>query len=720
MSIQKYINAIEEDNLVDKAINKDDGKEKLAKLGRLVCQRHIKNQGSMSDWENLIEKGMEIADFDTEGSSYPWEGAANFKSTLITEAIRSFGDRAKTEIMKAKDLVATSVVGVDEDQTKKDSAERITDHMNWQINTEMKAWREKQKKLLYLLPSQGAVFKKTFFDATEGRNQSTIIKYPNFSLDQECEDIDDCNFTEVKHYRANDIWELQEAKLWRSDEDIIPDDAEENLADENFEFLEQYCDFDLDGDGYAEPLLVTVHKNTEKVVRIVARWDLETLFIVYDKNTYNLKELLDATDKEEPPTSVESFNIVRSETKRDKIIKNSRLARITPTKIITYYSFIEAPDGSFLALGYLQILGSTVKGINKTTNSLMNAGELANLQGGWLSKEHRDRKSSGAFRTKAGSFKQTNISASALANSIVPLPFKEPSQVLHALTTELKGDVKEMSAKFNLDQALSPNVPAASVLGVLQEGAIPTSSLLMNVVDAMSKEFQIIFDLNQKFTDPVIYQSITGVQDFKADYFNDIQISPTANAQFSNQMQRIQLAEAQLSKIDLLLQVGGNPVPIIKSYYEALGTTNMEQLFPESMTDEEKAQRDEMQKMQKQQQEMEQLQTELLKAQVEQGNKDLQRKAKETEAKIAEMQVKMQETLAKVQEMQKESTRKDAKLGGDLELMRANTKLAFEKAQTEDEKQKQSDKLKAVELLIQMDNDDEDRNDRRKEKVINP
>lgn len=719
MTIQKYIDAIDEANLVDRAIKKDKSKEKLLKLGHLVCQRHEKNQASMSDWSKLIDEGMKIAEFETKGNDYPWEGAANFKSTLITEAIRTFGDRAKTEIMKAKDLVATSVVGVDEDNSKKQSSERITDHMNWQINSEMKSWREKQKKLLYLLPAQGAVFKKTFFDSTEGRNQSSIIKYPNFSLNNECEDIDDCCFTEIKTYRANDIWELQQAGLWSKDEEIIPDDADETMEDEDFEFLEQYCEFDLDCDGYAEPLLVTVHKNTEKVVRVVARYDVDTIFVVYNGNTYNLKELLDAKAKEEPETSVASFNEVRKETKTDEVIKNSRLARIIPTQIITYYGFVESPDGAFLSIGYLQMLGATVKGINLTTNSLMNAGELANLQGGWLSKEHRDRKSSGAFRTKAGSFKQTNISAKSLQTSIMTMPFKEPSQVLHALTTELKGDVKEMSSKFNLDQALSPNVPAASVLGVLQEGAIPTSSLLMNVVDGMSKEFQIIFDLNQKFTDPVIYQSITGQEDWKVDYFNDIQIAPTANAQFSNQMQRIQLAEAQINRIDLLMQAGGNPVPVVKAYYEAIGSTNIDQLFPEQMTDAEQQQKDEMMQMQKQQQEMEQLQTELLKAQVEQGNMDLQRKAKETEAKIQEMQVKMKETLAKIVELQKESTRKDAKVKGELELMHEQAILAREKAESEDEKNQHDKKIKAIELLINMDNDDEDRNDRRKEKVVN-
>ena len=222
-------------------------------------------------------------------------------------------------------------------------------------------------------------------------------------------------------------------------------------------------------------------------------------------------------------------------------------------------------------------------------------------------------------------------------------------------------------------------------MGVLQEGAIPTSSLLMNVVDAMSKEFKVIFELNKKFTDNVIYKSITGADDFEQDYYNDIQISPTANAQFSNQMQRIQLATAELDTIDLVLSAGGNPMPIVKSYYEALGSNNIDKIFPENMTPEEQKQREQMMQMQKQQQEMEQLQTELL-----------------NDAKI-------QEIAAKVQNMQQESQRKDAETSGKLQLMEAQAMLAFEQAQTEDEKNKQQEKLKAVQILIDMDNEDQRR-----------
>ena len=712
MSIKKFIDAIDEKNLVDKVLTQDKGPEKLIKLGNDVVARHNNNESSMKEWSDMLEDGLDVASFESKGSSYPWEDAANFKSTLITEAVRAFGDKAKTEIMKSDTLVTTKLIGTDSEE-KNDSKDRIETHMNWQINTEMKEWRTEHTRLMYLLPSHGAVFKKTFFDATEGRNKSAIIKYPNFSLNQECDNLQDADFTEIKHYKANDVWERQQSGVWvkgKDGESIIPEEDLNHVDDDSFEFLEQYCNFDLDGDGYEEPLLVTVHRQSSKVVRIVPMWDVDTIFVVYKDNTYNLRELLDAKEASATHTNNEEFEEERSNQDYDDVIENSKIARIVPMDMLTYYGFIESTDGSFLSLGYLQILGSTVKGINKTTNALMNAGELANQQGGWLSKEHRDRKS-GPYKTKAGQYRQTNISASSLANSVINLPFKEPSQVLAALTESLKGEVKEMSAKLNFDDMLKPNVAASNVLGVLQEGTIPTSSLLTNVVTAMSQEFKILFTLNQKFTDPLVYQSVTDSPDYEADYHNYIQICPTANAQFSNQMQRIQLAEAQLGRADLVMQAGGNMVPIIKSYYEALGTTNMDEIFPEQMTPEQQKQREQMMQMQQKQQEMEQLQTQLLKAQVQQAQQSVDQKGQETDAKV--MQI-----MATLEEMQKESRRKDAKLSVDLDKTRADTMLAIEKAQTEDEKNKQQEKLKAVEILIAMDKDDMDRMERREEKQL--
>lgn len=684
MSIKKLIDAIDSDNMVDKVLKMDDGQHILNKLGAKVCRYHQENVTSMTDWSDLIESGMDIAKAESSGSSYPWDGAANFKSPLITEAVRSFGDRAKTEIMKSDKLVTTKLIGQEDDQ-KKESAERIEDHMNWQINTEIKGWRDAHSKHFYLLASQGAFFKKTFYDAAEGCNKSVCIRYPNFSLNQECNDIHSSRFTEVSYYYHNDVWSFQQSGLWIQG-DIVAEGENDDSNDDKFEFLEQFCEYDLDGDGYEEPLLVTVHKQSKKVVRIVPRWDLDGIHVKYEGSTYNLAELIKAKTSE-TSTGDAAFNDIQSKEKLKDIESKAKMLRIVPMDILTYYGFIESTDGSFLGQGYLHLISSTVKGINKGTNALFNAGELANMQGGWLSKEHRDKKR-GPFKVKAGMFKQTQIAASVLQGSVINLPFKEPSSTLLALVDKIEGSVKEMSSQFNYDKVLSPNIPAASVLGVLQEGIIPTSSLLMNVINSMSKEFAILFTLNQKFTDPLIYQSITGSNKFAEDYNQDIEIAPTANAQFSNQMQKIQLAQAQMDYKDHVQQIGGNVIPIIKGYYEAIGTTNMDQIFPDKMSDEDKKMNEKMQQQQAAQTEAMNFQNELLKAQVDQGNQNLEIKGREADAKIEEIRA--------------ESARKDMMILEEMQKVRAETLLKYEEAQTEDVKNNHKMQMDQLDILIKL------------------
>lgn len=682
MSIKRILGMIDTPNLVGKVLKRQNGEELLIKIGKQVCRNHELNEESMNDWSDLIESGMDIAKPENKSTSYPWDGAANFKSPQISEAVRAFGDRAKKEIMGRPELVTTGLIGREDDALKQ-AADRIEEHMNWQINSEMCMWRDEHSKLLYTLASQGSIFKKTYYDATEGRNRSDIIRYPNFSINQECDNLLESNFTEVKYYKSNDVWERVKAGLWQEYDDLLPE--EDDADEDNFEFLEQHTMFDLDGDGYQEPYLITVHKNTGNVVRIVANYDIDGIHVLYNNNTYNLAELTKASTA--PQTEDAAFNMIQNEQKLEEIEKQSQLVRITPMKMITHYQFMESTDGSFLGLGYLHVLSSMTKGINKATNALFNAGDLANLQGGWLSKEHRDKKN-GPYRTKPGVYKQTNISTQNLNGSILPFQFKEPSQTLLALTEGMKNEAKEMSAQFNFEQVLSPNIPAASVLGVLQEGVIPTSSLMMNVVNAMSKEFQIMFDLNTRFTDPIIYERITGSQDYAADYMSDIEISPTANAEFSNQMQRIQLAQAQLERVDLLLQAGGNVLPIIKSYYEALGTQNMEEIFPEQMTDQEMQVQQQMLQVQQQQAELQQLQTQLLQAQVQQGNQEVERK--------------IAQTMADIQEMQRESVRKDEESRAKVAKMYADALLAKEKAETEDENNAADLQLRAIGMLVDM------------------
>ena len=547
----------------------EDGETILQRLASQVIRDEARDRDSMSDWADDVEEGRKLAKQETRTKSEPFEGAANFKSPAILEASIIFGDKAKTEVLRGKNLVKMEIIGKDDNQTKKASADNVQEFMNWQINHEMDGWREAQKRLMYELPGPGTVFKKTFFDPIQKVNVSEKIRYPEFSVNQASTSIGKArSFTHLMDIPQNQVFERQAGGLWL-DVDIYAEDVEGSegsnekeqvvTADENEQvFLEQYCFYDLDDDGYEEPYIVTVHRQSNQVVRIVARYDINDIYV---RNVNGSIDRLVAGQN----------------------LDDLELVRIDPMACITKYGFIPATDGTFLDIGYFHILSGLSKGINSTTNQLLDSGSFSNLQGGFLAKGFR--KKMGNLKAKPGKWVSTDISAQDLQQGIMPYQYKEPSQTLFALNQELKSEVDNLSVNVDLKGTLAPNAPATTTLALIQEAMQPMSSILQSVLDAESEEFKLLFILNSKFTSPIMYQTV--LDDQNANFENDfnldaMDILPTANAEMSSRMQRLQVAEVLVSQAQIIALAGGDVRPIYEFWFDALGANEVKgQVFPD-------------------------------------------------------------------------------------------------------------------------------------------
>lgn len=585
MSLKQVVDFIDPTvNIAEKVLEMDDGETILQKLASQVIRDEARDRDSMSDWVDDVDEGRKLAKQETRSKSEPFEGAANFKSPAIMEASIIFGDKAKTEILRGKNLIKMEIIGKDENLTKKAAAKNVKEFMNWQINHEMRGWRESQKRLMYELPGPGTVFKKTFFDPIQKVNVSEKIRYPEFSVNQATTSIDKArSFTHLMDIPQNQVFERQASGLWL-DVDIYPEDVDGDegsnekeevvVADDNEQvFLEQYCFYDLDDDGYEEPYIVTVHKQSNQVVRIVARYDINDIYV---------RNSADSIDK-----------LVKGQD-----LDDSELVRIDPMSCITKYGFIPATDGTFLDIGYFHILSGLSKGINSTTNQLLDSGSFANLQGGFLAKGFR--KKMGNLKAKPGSWISTDISAQDLQSGVMPWAYKEPSQTLFALNQELKSEVDNLSVNVDLKGTIAPNAPATTTLALIQEAMHPMSSILQSVLDAEGEEFRLLFILNSKFASPLIYQTV--LDDETADFENDfnldaMNILPTANSEMSSRMQRLQVAEVLVSRVESLTLSGGDTRSIWEFWFDALGANEIKgKVFPDpAQVDEEQKARLEQQ-----------------------------------------------------------------------------------------------------------------------------
>jgi len=691
MSIKQLQGFIGQTNIAE-----DLDEEVLTAIGSRVKRQYDEDLASMTDWNESVKNGVDLMKQEWESKSTPWEGASNYKDPLLSQASVQFGDRATLELLRGKELIAAEVIGVDTQGEKEKSADRATTMMNYQVNHDMNDWRSGQERLFYILPNVGVVFKKMTYDPDERQAEAVLIQYPDFVVNQATTDMNSCrSFSQSMDMSANEVEYRVRTGKWlalreepNNEKDIDKKgDAGSNEAEkvtdsiDNPEmYIEQQTFFDIDEDGYEEPYIVTMHHKSNEVVRIVARFDEQSIFVRLNDRVIPLSDALAVRQKEEIESfgGMEALNLMglpEPEVDPDTL----DLVKIVPFQQITKYGFIPAPDGTFLDLGYSHLLGALTQSLNASTNQITDRATLNNVGGGLLSKEFR--KDMGAFRLRIGEWRRTNVPADKM-NGILPNPTGEPSQALFTMVEKTREVGQKLLATVDISGQITAQTSPTTALAIIQEGMIPTSALFKRILNAESNEFRILFRLNQRTLDNEEYQEI--LDDPQANVETDfniksMDISPTASAEMSTKMQRIQVAQIELEQFDRVLQTGGNPVPIVKNFFDAIGSQIIDQIYPEegSMSPAEQKQLQQLQQAQEKANQLQELQLQILEREQNRLDQDSQADREETAAKVAKLGAELEETLMNAAKLGEEA--ETEALNNQLTKYTANVQIALDK-----------------------------------------
>lgn len=518
-AVSKLLKKVRDKNLVPSILKmKLDGKtgdQILADIARRVTDDRGADKKSMQPWEKFLDAGRKLTIQEIEAKSEPWDGAANFKSPAILEAALRFGDRASSTLLKPRDMVKYDVIGSDKDKSKEKRGKRISTHMNYQLNYEMKTWRADQDQLHYIIPGDGCMFKFTYFDSTLGANASELVRWPDFRVNQANTSMETCrSFTIDREYTHSMVLSKIREGIWHEYPEVLEQmgaekQDEQKTAEESADrFFIQQMYFDLDGDGYEEPYMATVHEATSKVVRVIARYEEDNIVVkTPNGRVLGLDEVIGGKD---------GLGFVVT---GDKAVdmKNSRisqvtLVRINPINCITKYDFIPgslAPvekDGTFLGIGYFHLMAGIVQAINSSSNTILNAGKLASTPGGFLAKGFR--KAKGALQYKIGQFIPTLMSAEQLQTSVREFNFPETSQSFFMFNDKMRQEIERIAASADLTDSIGANAPATTMLGMVQEKMVPLSAITQRVYRSLKDEFIKLADLNRKYTDPIVYKEL--------------------------------------------------------------------------------------------------------------------------------------------------------------------------------------------------------------------
>lgn len=536
--------------------------EDLDALGDIVWQGYKRDLNSRSKWEKRMNAGMDLALQISHAKNFPWPNCANVVFPLVTIAALQFSARSYSNIVQGADVVRYRVIGTDEDGKLTEKSERISRHMSWQVLEEDISWEEEHDRLLINLSIVGTAFVKTGFDPTKGYIVSELVTARDFVLDYWAKSVDSCaRKTQVVPLYQNEIYERAARKTFRDvrKEDWFqqvpvyaprtpesdnrtgtepPSNEEDNRP---FRTLEQHRYLDLDGDGYAEPYIVTIEEQSHKVLRVVARFDKE--------------EHIERTP-------------------------GGSIIKIMPTEYYTKYSFIPSPDGGIYDIGFGTLLGPLNEAVNTGINQLLDSGTMQNSLGGFLGRGAKIR--GGVYTMAPWEWKRVDSTGDDLRKNLVPTPDRQPSAVMFNLLGFIVEYVNRAAGTTESQVGENPgqNTPAYNMKAMMESGSQIYNTVFKRVWRSLKGEFKKRHQLNGLFLSGKKKFGTTGnnyilAEDYKS---NPDLVVPSADPNVTSDAMRIQKAGAIAERSQI---VPGYDIPTVeRNLLKALRIEGADKFYP--------------------------------------------------------------------------------------------------------------------------------------------
>lgn len=537
-----------------KNIAADIDEDELKEIAAQCADGFENDLRSREDWEEKFEEWSKLALQVKETKTWPWTNASNVKYPLLSIASMQFNARAYPSLVPAtQDLVKCEVIGKDADGAKLEKAKRIGMYMSYQILNKMEGWEEDMDKLLIMLPIIGTMFKKTYYDSVLKENVSAIILPKNLVVNYWAKSLESAErVSEMIEMNRRVLKEKQMSGTYLNIDlgdpqvpAMDPKGPQPGVVDAAtpYSIVEQHTYYDLDGDNYAEPYIVTFERFSRKVLRIVARFDEKGVKHVTVKG-------------------------------------KSKLAKIEPIQYYTKFSFIPNPEGGFYDIGFGLLLSPLNESVNTLINQLIDSGTIANLQAGFLGKGLKLKM--GESRFQPGEWKTVQSTSDDLRKQIVPLPAKEPSDVLFKLMGTLVTGAKELASVAEIFVGKMPgqNTPATTTMATIEQGMKVFTAVYKRVYRSLRSEFRKIFALNGIYLDPAEYEKIVDEPIDPADFNpDDYDICPGADPNTATATEKLMKAQGLME----LLPTGVlDTVKVVRRVLEAQEQPSYEELFAQA------------------------------------------------------------------------------------------------------------------------------------------
>ena len=508
---------------------------------------------SRSEWEETYTKGLDQLGVRYEERTQPFAGASGVTHPLIAESVTQFQAQAYKELLPSGGPVQTQILGL-QDQEREDQAARVKDFMNYQITEVMEEFDPDMDQLLFYLPLSGSTFKKVYFDETKQRAVSKFVPAQDLVVPYSASDLQTApRVTHVLRMDANQVRKLQVSGFYRDvelvkydeDTDMVRQKVDEiqgtskSYTDDVYTILEIHVDLNIEGfedmspdgepTGIALPYIVSIDEGSGKVLSI----------------RRNFEEGADLARKQQ---------------------------------YFVHYKFM--PGLGFYGFGLIHMIGGLGRAATSILRQLIDAGTLANLPAGFKARGVRVRNDDEPLQP--GEWRDVDAPGGDLRNSLVPLPYKEPSGTLAQLLAALVEGGRRFASLADQQTAdANGQAPVGTTVALLERGMKVMSAIHKRLHYAQKQEFRILARIfRDNLPQEYPYEVEGGNRTIYAqDFDNRVDVVPVSDPNIFSMAQRVTLAQTQLQLAQSNPQIH-NLHAAYRRMYKALEVQNIDEILP--------------------------------------------------------------------------------------------------------------------------------------------
>ena len=530
---------------------RDDLEEdELQDIARTLYDNYEADKESRHEWESMFERGFDLLGLKIEEASEPFEGACTAVHPLLIESAVKFQSKASQELFPPNGPVKAQILGK-HTLEKENQAMRVQNFMNYQLTEQMPEYFDEFERMLFPLPLIGSSFKKLYYDASFKRPVSEFIPIDQFYVSYNASNLRNADrYTHVIYKSPVDLYREIKADMY-ADVDlpeagmINPTSFSEKMdtiiglspssdSDPQYVLLEQHCYLDINDpnseDGESLPYIVTIEEQSKQVLSIRRNYD-----------------------KDDP-------------TKQKKVH-------------FVHYRFV--PGFGFYGLGLMHFLGNLTMSATAAMRALIDAGQFANLPGGFKAKGVRMVGNNEPIAP--GEFKEVEATGIDLNKAIISLPYKEPSSTLY----QMLQFVTAAGQKFadSTEQIVSDAAsygPVGTTMALLEASSKFFTAIHKRLHKSQRDEFKILASIDKDYLPqeypyevPLAERSI-----YQTDFDGKIDVVPVSDPNIPSNAHRMMLANMALQMAQQSPPGMFNTEALNRTILSAANMPNLDEILP--------------------------------------------------------------------------------------------------------------------------------------------